>query len=1314
DLKNLDGNNEIPADRKLVLQTENGNSVRVTERFQGRIKYLFLPYIVTEYNIKILFEKMAHRYIIPITWEMTYINQSQPVKSEEENFSSTINRYSYISEFSTRYEKETYMKDDKSPEKYLSTLLEKGVSFKKTEIKQTKENYPFKELISVFEIDVIDECGSSGEIEKTILRSWCTWAKENEPFGWVSIKPRRLPYLISKTKRVTEIKDAKFCVGGFKSPTKFCQHFPELPCSIIFEYDTDILTILFSCDSKNSIRFELSTKTIINSVVIKAQDQELFFCIETSERFKLTILTGGNKVARTNLGSNLSKHFGLSSVIQISFPDETLDVALEIIAYLKRKGITVVYADIQLTKSCNSLDELNRTVQFIDFETEYAWQSLLHRGYKVIDAIEKDIIEIFKENKNSNFADRFFEMESLVDNNIFFCFEHNWKEASKPKEVEYDNHENLESNTLYVRRIVVTPTSEIYFKKEPTKQNRVLLQYKADFFLRVVFRDEDFKKMQLLSKEPEKGSLVERIKQFLIDGIRIGDRHFEFLGNSNSQLREHGAWLVAEHDGFTAESIRKSLGDFTKERCIASYVSRLGLCFSSSMKTVDISTALQVSQPSALQIRYAGCKGVIAFDPELGEEEQLVVRDSMVKFQSPSKTLEILQWTRPGQLFLNRQVITLMSGLGVPDRAFLILQQNVLMDLANMLIDEERAFDELTSVLKNIQYEKARKNGLLLRKEPFFRSILITIYKYRVDGILKKSRIPIHWSKGRIMMGTVDETRTLNYGEVFISYSNKCEASKCKVVVYTGSVVVAKNPCFHPGDLRKFKAVDIPKLHHMVDCIVFPQKGHRPHPDEMSGSDLDGDMYFVCWDQSFIPPNKNETPMDFPKAAKKKLQREIRVGDVVDFFGDYIKNDRLGVIANAHVVHADMESIFSEACLELAKMHSYAVDFPKTGHIPEISKDLTVEKYPDFMMKKDKPVYTSEKILGKLFRQCEFISKIINRSSHIDLIIENAIAKPEFLRHGYKIFSKDAQMVLNVYTKKISNLMNQYGIKTEAELFTGMLMSMKTQRGCLENETFEITEMIQTKLSKICRDTRNEFFKEFGGEQNAKRNLESVHAKASAWYMASYGAHNLSLRCLSFPWLVAEFVVSKTGQQDIIGFEQSGYTEIGSTVEKHVLERLKYVEQKMHEEMGLSYVNIGMLKDGCPVLHAYGPYDKLKDMQWLLDSTAQFDSLLINTPARDMIVIRNSVIFTFEGCSGKDDLLEYNLYKGDCNEHHKTLPLAIPSLQRIKTNKKIIDCQVFMQTCMKQIETTSKVYNQLFHGDMLISIVFGRLYLNLK
>ena len=59
--------------------------------------------------------------------------------------------------------------------------------------------------------------------------------------------------------------------------------------------------------------------------------------------------------------------------------------------------------------------------------------------------------------------------------------------------------------------------------------------------------------------------------------------------------------------------------------------------------------------------------------------------------------------------------------------------------------------------------------------------------------------------------------------------------------IFGQEVLVTRNPCLHPGDLQKFKAIQYPELSHLIDCIVFPTSGHRPSADLMSGGDLDGD-----------------------------------------------------------------------------------------------------------------------------------------------------------------------------------------------------------------------------------------------------------------------------------------------------------------------------------------------------------------------------------------------------------------------------------------------------------------------------------------
>ena len=79
------------------------------------------------------------------------------------------------------------------------------------------------------------------------------------------------------------------------------------------------------------------------------------------------------------------------------------------------------------------------------------------------------------------------------------------------------------------------------------------------------------------------------------------------------------------------------------------------------------------------------------------------------------------------------------------------------------------------------------------------------------------------------------------------------------------------------------------------------QHGPRPHPDECSGSDLDGDLYFVCWDQQLLPTTIYEA-MDYSAPpAICKATGDI-TADMADFFVEFLKGDALGVISNAHMV----------------------------------------------------------------------------------------------------------------------------------------------------------------------------------------------------------------------------------------------------------------------------------------------------------------------------------------------------------------------------------------------------------------------------
>ncbi|EHL01954.1 putative RNA-dependent RNA polymerase 2 [Glarea lozoyensis 74030] len=110
--------------------------------------------------------------------------------------------------------------------------------------------------------------------------------------------------------------------------------------------------------------------------------------------------------------------------------------------------------------------------------------------------------------------------------------------------------------------------------------------------------------------------------------------------------------------------------------------------------------------------------------------------------------------------------------------------------------------------------------------------------------------------KSRLLFGICDAWGVLKEGECAVKVTMDGDGQP--YTLKGMDVLVTRNPCLHPGDLQKFKAVERDELAHLVDCIVFPTRGARPAADLMSGGDLDGDTFFVCWDSDLIPEKVSE------------------------------------------------------------------------------------------------------------------------------------------------------------------------------------------------------------------------------------------------------------------------------------------------------------------------------------------------------------------------------------------------------------------------------------------------------------------------
>ncbi|XP_062222084.1 probable RNA-dependent RNA polymerase 1 [Phragmites australis] len=728
-------------------------------------------------------------------------------------------------------------------------------------------------------------------------------------------------------------------------------------------------------------------------------------------------------------------------------------------------------------------------------------------------------------------------------------------------------HISLDDGLVYVHRVQVTPAKVYFYGPEINVSNRVVRQFYDDIdnFLRVSFVDEDCEKLRSTDLSPRSASgnnarrtaLYDRVLSVLSNGISIGDKHFEFLAFSSSQLRDNSAWMFASRQGLTASDIRKWMGDFRSIRNVAKYAARLGQSFSSSTETLkvhkyeveeipDITNGteyifsdgvgkisadfakevamkckLKHFAPSVFQIRYGGYKGVVAVDPR--SNQKLSLRKSMSKFQSENITLDVLAYSKYQPCYLNRQLITLLSTLGVRDSVFELKQEEAVRQL-NRMVTEPQAAIEAIELMPMGQITNVVKELLLCGyqpdHEPYLSMLLQTFRASKLLELKTKSRIFI--PSGRAMMGCLDETCTLKYGQVFVQASSR--ANEHSKFIVTGKVVVAKNPCLHPGDVRVLQAVNVPVLHHMFNCVVFPQQGPRPHPNECSGSDLDGDIYFVSWDQSLIP-TRMVVPMDYSPAPTETLDHDVTIEEIEEYFTNYIVNESLGIIANAHVVFADKEYLKAESasCIELAKLFSVAVDFPKTGVPAQIPPELHVKDYPDFMEKLDKVTYVSQGAIGKLYREIKkhtprikyFTKDVARRSYDTDLIVD-----------GYEEYITEAMEFKEEYDFKLGNLMDHYGIKSEAEIISGCILKMA--KNFTKSSDAEAIRMAVRSLRKEARS----WFSEMSADENWYRQ-DALDAKASAWYHVTYhpeywGRNNEGYdrpHLISFPWCVYDKLV---------------------------------------------------------------------------------------------------------------------------------------------------------------------------------------------
>lgn len=684
-----------------------------------------------------------------------------------------------------------------------------------------------------------------------------------------------------------------------------------------------------------------------------------------------------------------------------------------------------------------------------------------------------------------------------------------------------------------------------------------------DYFLRVTFIDEDGEAVRYDPKADQKEIYEKRFKAFMDGSFIVAGRGFSFLGFSHSSLRSQTCWFMAPFVHKThlqhAPIVIRQLGDFSSiripARCAArigqaftdttgtvqiepgmlsriSDVKRNGRVFSDGVGTISLSLLRQVwriygakrpLKPTILQIRYAGAKGVVSLDSRV-QEDMLIIRESMEKFPgSRSNTVEVCGAAfRPLPMVLNRQFIKILEDLGVPLKSF--------MDLQSIAVNKLREITESTInawyFLKESQTSKAAQLphflellsdiGLDYQDDAFLSSVVEMVAITKLRDIKYRGRILV--KQGITLYGIMDETGILQEGEIYVVTEDPPDRPQS--VLTGGKIIITRSPALHPGDIRVAKAVNVSSnspLNRLSDCVVFSQHGTRDLPSQLSGGDLDGDLYNVIFDPTLMPRFDIAAPADYSRVVTEELDRNVETKDMSDFFVKFMKTDQLGQICTLHQQIADQKElgVFDDDCVKLAMMASTAVDFSKSG-IPVNINELPRSKRfrPDFMapspraiiesggievldddhddVPDDDPVaaldpdsgrmryYESHKILGHLYRDIDeqrFLADMHRQHNRIGDSKEDKLMATLWdyvQRHNLLVQWEHnrtrARQIKDGYESALQQVLHEYAPSprhpiTEPELFAGTILGRAG--GASTKRLREITSTMRDRFEEI-------------------------------------------------------------------------------------------------------------------------------------------------------------------------------------------------------------------------------------------------------
>ena len=459
---------------------------------------------------------------------------------------------------------------------------------------------------------------------------------------------------------------------------------------------------------------------------------------------------------------------------------------------LLQEEIVGTHSHLEPNSKDFGFDSLVERQIHLAFPVQYQLDVCLSNGYLKLHTITSEFLEklaLLEPSRARNILEKVADRQQVYYNSMDI-FE---------LRVKSRHEKQVPAHCTLQRSATITPTMTHVMSPAVETSNRILRKHAADSdrFIRIRFSDEKTEGFLWNMPNDRAEAMFDRVRRAMQNGIVVAGRFYEFLAFGNSQFREHGAYFYAPTSSKSADDIRGSVGYFHHIKTVAKLGARLGQCFSTTRAVrVSVPNPVKISDvkrngynftdgvgkislflaqmaaeelglafenpPSLYQFRLGGCKGVLALDPKLTGSE-VHIRPSQHKFDSKSTQLEIIRSSALATPFFNRQIIVVMSALGVQNEVFIRKQQEMVHDYEQAMTDENVALQKLRRHIDMNQTTLTMAgmilDGFMEAKDPFFVSLLRLWRASTIKNLKEKARIIIE--HGAFVLGCVDETSTL-------------------------------------------------------------------------------------------------------------------------------------------------------------------------------------------------------------------------------------------------------------------------------------------------------------------------------------------------------------------------------------------------------------------------------------------------------------------------------------------------------------------------------------------------------------------------